>query len=122
MAAFDLDDESLDERQPEAFRTAARTLDGLADIAEGDLPSADWTAHEDDPQNITETETQFAETWREIKACVETHLERTALDESLDREPFAAVSISGYPPANQEMSLSVRYDQSGLLKVDIDEP
>ena len=75
-----------------------------------------------DPQDITETETRFSEAWTAIKACVETHLQRTALDESLDREPFAAISISGHPPANQEMTLSVRYERSGLLKADIDEP
>lgn len=122
MTAFDLDDESLDERRPKALHTVARTLDELAELAEGGLPEADETTPTDAPHNIDGAETQFAETWREIRACVQTHLQTSALNESLDRDPFAVVSIDAHPPANKAMTLSVRYGQEGALKIDISNP
>ena len=122
MAGFDRDDESLDEQQSEALRTVARTLDGLAELADEGFPEAPPNTPGDAPQAITATDSQFAETWQEIRACVQTHLRTSDLNEYLGRDPFAVVSIDAYPPGNRSMTLSVRYEQQGALKIDIENP
>ena len=122
MAGFDLENESPDTRRVEAFRTVARTFDGLADIAEGGLPGINRTASEDDLQDITETDTPFAEAWADNTECVETHLEGTTLDNVLDRDAFGALAISRHPPADRALTLTVQYDQQGTLTADIDDP
>lgn len=121
MVAFDLDKICL-EKQGKMLCTVTRLFDAIANITEEGLPSANWTVHEDDPQKVTETETQFVEVWTEIKHCVETHLDETSLDESPDQNPFATVSIDGRPPANQAMTVSLRHERSGQIKIGIDEP
>ena len=55
MAAFDLDDVSLDERESGISHTVTRTLDKRAELAEGEPPKTDRTAQEDAPQLIIET-------------------------------------------------------------------
>ena len=122
MTEFDLTEDSPAGRQPEVFRTFARTFDGLADIAEGGLPQFDRNAHEDHLQDVTQTDTRFSDTWSAIKGCFETHFETTALDESLDRDAFESVSISGHPPSDRAMMLSVQYHPQGILKIDINNP
>ena len=122
MAGFVLENASPDTRRAEAFRTVARTFDGLADIAKGGLPGIDRTANEDDLQDVTETDTPFAEPWGAITDCVETHLEGTTLDNALGQDAFDVLDISGHPPADRALTRTVQYDQQRTLTTDIGDP
>jgi hypothetical protein len=107
----------MSEQQAEALRIATRTLDDLADVVEEDLPTLDQSAYDEVIQDVPATDTQFAERWADIKACVDDHLEHLSVDESLDRTTYDYLSISGgHPPDNREMTLSVCYYPEGRLK------
>ncbi|EMA56364.1 hypothetical protein [Halococcus thailandensis] len=121
MAAFDLDNESLDVRQSKAINTVVRTLDERAELARGELPEADRIAQEDAPQ-VIEIGIQFAETVIDIGGCVDTYPQTNALKKPSDRDPFATVSIDAYPPTNQAMTLPARYEQQRVPKIGVNNP
>ncbi|EMA55882.1 hypothetical protein [Halococcus salifodinae] len=122
MAAFDdLDEVSMDEQQVETFDALSQLFDELAALAEEGFPGFDQAAREDGLDDITATETAFATVWADLKACVATHLEVTACDDSLDRDMFDSVSVTGHPPSDETMTLTVRYAPQGFLEVDIDD-
>jgi hypothetical protein len=120
MAAFDLDDESISEQESGALRAVARALDGLAGSAKEPLKT-DQVAQEDAPQ-IVKIGIQFAETLIDIGGCVDTYPQTNALKKSVDRDPFATVSIDAYPPANQTMTLPAWYEQQRVPKIGVNNP
>jgi hypothetical protein len=110
----------MSEQQAEALRVATQTLDVLADIVEDDLPALDQSAYDEVIQDISKTDSQFAEQWFDIKACVDAHLELLSVDKSLDRTTYDHISISGSQPSeNREITLSVHYYPEGRLKTEI---
>jgi hypothetical protein len=110
----------MSEQQAAALRVAIRTLDDLADVVEDDLPTLDQSNYDRVIQDVSATDTPFAERWADIKACVDDHLEHLSLDESLDSTMHDYVAISGgHPPENRELTLSVHYYPEGRLKTEI---
>ena len=110
----------MSEQQAEALRLVTRTLDDLADIVEEDLPTLDQSNYDQVIQDVSTTDTPFAERWADIKACVDDHLEHLSLDESLDSTTYDYLSISGgHPPEHREMTLSIQYYPEGELKTEL---
>lgn len=110
----------MSEQQAAALRVATRTLNDLADVVEDDLPTLDQSNYDQVIQDVSATDTQFAERWADIKACVDDHLEHLSLDESLDSTMHDYVAVSGgYPPENRELTLSIHYYSEGRLKTEI---
>ena len=118
----------MSEQQAEALRVATRTLDDLADLVEEGLPTLDQSAYDRVIQDVSETDTQFARRWADIKACVDAHLEHLGGDESLDTMTYDYANVSGghppegdhppergHPPENGEMKLTVQYYPEGRL-------
>ena len=121
MAAFDLDNESLDGQQSKATSTVVRTLDERAELARGELPETDRIAQEDVLQ-VIEIGVQFAETVIDIGGDVDIYPQTSTLKKSSDRDLFATISIDAHPPANQAMTLPARYEQQGVPKNGINNP
>ena len=118
----------MSEQQAEALRVATRTLDDLADLVEEGLPTLDQSGYDRVIQDVSETDTQFARRWADIKACVDAHLEPLGGDESLDTMTYDYANVSGghspegdhppergHPPENRKMKLTVQYYPQGRL-------
>lgn len=113
-------EESMSDQQANALRVVAHTFEDLADVLEADLPALDQSDYEEVIQDVSATDTAFAERWDAIKACVDAHFERLSLDESLDRTTHDYVAISGgHPPEHRALTLSVRYYPEGRVKVEV---
>ena len=97
VAAYSIDhtEGPMSEQQVEALRVATRTLDDLADLVEEGLPTLDQSGYDRVIQDVSETDTQFARRWADIKACVDAHLEPLGSDESLDTMTYDYVSVAG---------------------------
>jgi hypothetical protein len=116
----------MSEQQAAALRVATRTLNDLADVVEDGLPTLDQSNYDQVIEDVSATDTPFAERWAGIKACVDDHFEHLSLDESLDSTIYDYVGVSGgYPPENRELTISIHYYPEGRLKTEIgvhDEP
>ncbi|EMA56217.1 hypothetical protein [Halococcus thailandensis] len=95
----------MSEQQAAALRVATRTLNDLADVVEDDLPTLDQSNYDQVVEDVSATDTPFAERWADIKACVDDHFEHLSHDESLDRTIYDYVGVSGgHPPEKRELT------------------